>query len=183
MDDDSRDEGAEPPQGKTRMKDLWAPWRMEYILGPKPDRCVLCVPDRADPEEDRERLVVWRGRRVFAMLNRYPYAAGHLMVIPRRHLTDVTDLEEEESREMMSAVQLSCRVLREVSRPQGINVGINLGEAAGAGIRDHLHIHLVPRWNGDSSFMAVLDDVRVIPEHILQTYDRLAPAFAALAAF
>jgi ATP adenylyltransferase len=155
---------------------------MEYILGPKPAHCVLCVPAQADPEKDRERLVVWRGRRVFVMLNRYPYAAGHLMVVPHRHLADITDLEEEESREMMSVTRLACLALREVSRPQGINVGINLGEAAGAGVRDHLHAHVVPRWTGDSSFMAVLDDVRVIPEHILQTYDRLAPAFAALAA-
>jgi ATP adenylyltransferase len=115
------------------------------------------------------------------MLNRYPYAAGHLMVAPHRHLADPTELEEEESREMMSVLQLACRALREVSRPEGINVGMNLGEAAGAGIRDHLHMHVVPRWNGDSSFMAVLDDVRVIPEHILSTYDRLAPAFASLA--
>lgn len=165
------------------MKDLWAPWRMDYILGPKPGHCVLCVPETADPsrpEEDEERLVVYRGRRVFAMLNRYPYAAGHLMVIPYRHVTDITDLAPDEAAELMSVAQLACRVLRETSHPEGINIGINLGEAAGAGIRDHMHLHVVPRWTGDSSFMAVLDDVRVIPEHIKVTHKRLTPLFATL---
>lgn len=165
------------------MKDLWAPWRMEYIMGPKPGHCVLCVPETADPahpEEDEERLVVYRGRHVFVMLNRYPYAAGHLMVIPFRHVTDITDLTSVEAAELMSVTQLACRVLREASHPGGINIGINLGEAAGAGIRDHMHLHVVPRWNGDSSFMAVLDDVRVVPEHIRDTQKRLAPLFASL---
>lgn len=162
------------------MKDLWAPWRMEYILGPKTQGgCVLCVP-RDNAEKDVERLVVYRGREIIVMLNRYPYAAGHLMVIPFRHATDITDLTPEESAEMMSVVQLCCRVLRKACQPQGINVGLNLGEAAGAGIRDHVHMHVVPRWNGDSSFMAVLDDVRIIPEHIQATQARLAPFFAEL---
>ncbi len=167
------------------MKDLWAPWRMEYILGPKPDQCVLCVPETVDParpEQDDERLVVYRGRFVFVMLNRYPYAAGHLMVIPYRHVTDITELTPDESAELMSVTQLACRVLREESHPQGINIGINLGEAAGAGIRDHMHLHVVPRWNGDSSFMAVLDDVRVIPEHLKVTQKRLASLFVTLGA-
>ena len=167
------------------MKDLWAPWRMEYIMGPKPDRCVLCVPETADParpEQDEERLVVYRGRFVFVMLNRYPYASGHLMVIPYRHVTDITELTPDESAELMSVMQLACRVLREASHPQGINIGINLGEAAGAGIRDHMHLHVVPRWNGDSSFMAVLDDVRVIPEHLKVTQKRLASLFATFGA-
>lgn len=162
------------------MKDLWAPWRMEYIMGPKPGHCVLCVPEQASPQDDEERLVVYRGRRVFVMLNRYPYAAGHLMVIPFRHVTDITELTDEESGELMALTSLACRVLREASHPQGINIGINLGEAAGAGIRDHMHLHVVPRWNGDSSFMAVLDDVRVIPEHLTATWRKLAPLFAAM---
>lgn len=165
------------------MKDLWAPWRMEYILGPKPGTCVLCVPreaDPANPRADEERLVLYRGRFVFVMMNRYPYAAGHLMVIPYRHVTDITDLTPEEAAELMTVTQLACRVLRETSHPGGINIGINLGEAAGAGIRDHMHLHVVPRWNGDSSFMAVLDDVRVIPEHLKATQRRLAPLFASM---
>ena len=165
------------------MKNLWAPWRMDYILGPKPDHCVLCIPEAhelSSPEQDAERLVVYRGRLVFVMLNRYPYASGHLMVIPYRHVTDITELTPDESAELLSVTQLACRVLREASQPQGINVGINLGEAAGAGIRDHMHLHVVPRWNGDSSFIAVLDEVRVIPEHLRVTQERFAAMFAAL---
>lgn len=165
------------------MKNLWAPWRMDYILGPKPDHCVLCVPETATrPEQDADRLVVYRGRLVFVMLNRYPYASGHLMVIPYRHVTDITELTPDESAELLSVTQLACRVLREASHPQGINIGVNLGEAAGAGIRDHMHLHVVPRWNGDSSFIAVLDDVRVIPEHLRATQERFAALFAALCA-
>ena len=162
------------------MKNLWAPWRMEYILGPKcHDGCVLCAPE--NPAEDGERLIVYRGRHVFVMLNRYPYASGHLMVIPYRHVSDITELSAEESADLMAVTQLACRVLRKVSRPQGLNVGLNLGEAAGAGIGMHMHLHVVPRWSGDSNFMAVLDDVRVIPEALAETCRRLAPVFAELA--
>ena len=171
-------------EGVRMAKDIWAPWRIEYILGPKSGDCAFCLPEMAPgPErdaEDRRRLVVWRGRRLFVMLNRYPYAAGHLMIIPLRHVPDITELDAEESAEMMALVQLSCRALRELCRPQGINVGLNLGEAAGAGIREHVHMHVVPRWNGDSSFMAVLDDVRVIPEHLERTRERLYPVFKRL---
>ena len=154
---------------------------MQYILGPKcHDGCVLCAPE--NPAEDEERLIVYRGRHVFVMLNRYPYASGHLMVIPYRHVSDITELSAEESADLMAVTQLACRVLRKVSRPQGLNVGLNLGEAAGAGIGMHMHLHVVPRWSGDSNFMAVLDDVRVIPEALAETCRRLAPVFAELAA-
>ncbi|WP_294559408.1 HIT domain-containing protein [uncultured Mailhella sp.] len=163
------------------MKNLWAPWRMEYILGPKcHDGCVLCAPE--SPAEDEKRLIVHRARHVFVMLNRYPYASGHLMVIPYRHVGDITDLTAEEAAELMAVTQLCCRVLRATSHPQGINVGLNLGEAAGAGIGEHLHMHVVPRWSGDSNFIAVMDDVRVVPEALVETRRRLAPVFAALAA-
>ncbi|HJD96926.1 HIT domain-containing protein [Mailhella massiliensis] len=163
------------------MKNLWAPWRMQYILGPKPhDGCVLCAPE--NPAEDEERLIVYRAAHVFVMLNRYPYASGHLMVLPYRHVGDVTDLTAEEASELMEVAQLCCRVLRETCRPQGINVGLNLGAAAGAGLGEHLHMHVVPRWSGDSNFIAVLGDVRVIPEALEETRRRLAPVFAALSA-
>ncbi len=165
----------------TSMKNLWAPWRMQYILGPKcHDGCVLCAPESR--AEDEEHLIVYRSEHVFAMLNRYPYASGHLMVIPYRHVSDITDLTAEEAADLMAVTQLCCRVLREISHPQGINVGLNLGEAAGAGIGMHMHMHVVPRWSGDSNFMAVLDDIRVIPEALVETYRRMAPVFAALAA-
>lgn len=162
------------------MKNLWTPWRMQYILSPKAKNgCVLCAPESR--EKDAEKLIVFRGRYVFVMLNRYPYASGHLMVIPYRHVGDITELSAEESTELMEMVQLSCRVLRQVMHPQGINVGLNLGEAAGAGIGMHMHMHVVPRWNGDSNFIAVLDDVRVIPEALEETRRRLAPVFAKMA--
>ncbi len=161
------------------MKNLWAPWRMKYILSPKQKTgCAFCVP--RDGEKDRELLIVHRGRSCFVILNRYPYAAGHIMVIPFRHVSDVTQLSDEETAEMSEMVKLSCRALRQMSRPDGLNVGINLGEAAGAGIGMHLHVHIVPRWNGDSNFMAVMDDVRVIPEALEETRDRLAAVFQEL---
>ncbi len=153
---------------------------MRYILGPKSHGdCVLCAP--ADPAEDAAHLIVFRSSRVFVMLNRYPYASGHLMVLPYRPVSDLTDLTDEETTALMETVKLSCRVLRETSHPQGLNVGLNLGEAAGAGIGMHMHMHIVPRWSGDSNFMAVMDDVRVIPEALEETRGRLAPVFERLA--
>ena len=165
----------------TAMKNLWAPWRMDYILGEKPEGCVFCIPKRADARDDEKRLVVYRSGLVFVMLNRYPYAAGHLMVIPYRHLTDITELSPEEAEDFMAVTALCCRVLRQASNPEGINLGVNLGKAAGAGIKDHLHQHVVPRWNGDSSFIAVMDEIRVIPEHLTATWRKLRPLFAELA--
>lgn len=151
------------------MSTMWAPWRMEYILSPKKKNgCVFCLDnfDRELSEEDAKRLVVYKGKHVFVMLNRYPYAAGHLMVIPYRHCMDLTDLSDEERSEFMEVVNLSCKAIRKVCRPDGINMGINLGKAAGAGISEHLHGHLVPRWEGDSQFIAVVADVRLIPERL-----------------
>jgi ATP adenylyltransferase len=159
------------------MKQLWSPWRMEYILGPKPDVCVFCLPARTD--EDEERLVLYRGTWNFVIMNKFPYNNGHVMVTPHRHVMDIADLAPEESGELFQLLQTSVRALRACLSPQGVNIGLNLGAAAGAGIREHLHFHLVPRWNGDSSFMAVLDEVRVIPEHLRSTYQALRPFFAA----
>ena len=146
---------------------LWAPWRMDYILGPKPDSCVLCLPPD-DLSHDEERL------------NKFPYNNGHIMVAPLRHVMDLPLLAAEESTEIMELLKQCTTILREFFKPQGINVGLNLGEAAGAGIRDHLHFHLVPRWNGDSSFMAVMSETRVIPDHLASTYTKLKPLFARL---
>lgn len=161
------------------MKNLWAPWRMQYILGPKDKSgCVFCLSE--SPAQDREALVIYRARYCFVMLNRYPYAAGHLMVIPYRHVGDIEMLLPEDLHELIDVVQLSCRILKKFCHPDGLNVGLNLGEAAGAGIGAHLHVHIVPRWNGDSNFIAVLDDIRVIPEALASTRDRLAPLFNEL---
>ena len=168
------------------MQILWAPWRMDYILGEKPDKCVLCLPRAlppkgADaPDPDDARLVLHRGKYAFVIMNKYPYNTGHLMVAPYRHVMDIAQLTDAEATECMALLQVCTAVLRESCSPQGINIGLNMGEAAGAGIRDHLHFHVVPRWNGDSSFMAVMSEVRVVPEHLSVTFSKLKPLFARL---
>lgn len=161
------------------MKQLWCPWRLDYILGPKPDVCVFCLPESR--EEDEERLVLYRGGWNFVIMNKFPYNNGHIMVTPFRHVMDICDLTPEEAAEHFQLIRASAAILRSRFSPQGINIGLNLGEAAGAGIREHMHFHLVPRWNGDSSFMAVLDEVRVVPEHLYSTYASLKPLFDGLA--
>jgi ATP adenylyltransferase len=157
------------------MNQLWTPWRMEYILGSKPDSCVFCLPQTTN--EDEERLILLRGASSFVVMNKYPYNNGHIMVCPYRHLMDITDLSREESTEIMDLLKRCTAILRQHFHCEGINIGLNLGQAAGAGIREHLHFHLVPRWNGDSSFMAVLGDVRTIPEHLRQTHKALGRYF------
>ena len=157
------------------MKQLWAPWRIEYILGPKPDTCVFCLPEST--EEDEERLVLHRGGRAFVIMNRYPYNNGHIMVCPYRHVSELTELSREEAHDVMDLVQRCSGILKQHFNCEGINVGLNLGKAAGAGIGEHLHFHLVPRWNGDSSFIAVMDDVRTVPQHIRETYKALRACF------
>ncbi len=162
------------------MKQLWCPWRLQYILGPKPDVCVFCLPEST--EEDEKRFVIHRGKYNFVILNIFPYNNGHIMVAPYRHTMNITDLSVEESAELFRLLQIGTAALEQRFSPQGINIGLNLGAAAGAGIREHLHFHLVPRWNGDSSFMAVMDEVRVIPEHLNSTYTALAPLFTEMCA-
>lgn len=160
------------------MDVLWAPWRMDYILGPKPDECVFCLP--AHRGEDEDRLVLYRGRRNFVIMNKYPYNNGHLMVTPFRHVMNLADLSLEEAHEMMDLAQATVRIYQACFRPQGVNVGLNIGEAAGAGIKEHLHLHLVPRWVGDASFMAVACDTRVVPQALSSTYANLKPYFDRL---
>ena len=160
------------------MKQLWAPWRIEYILSPKPDACVFCLP--AHSKEDEQLLVLYRGQYTFVIMNKFPYNSGHLMVTPYRHVMNLQELTEGESSELMNLLRQCSRILQEYFHCQGQNLGLNIGEAAGAGIREHLHFHVVPRWNGDSSFMAVMDEVRVLPEHLTATYAGLKPHFDAL---
>jgi len=160
------------------MDVLWAPWRLDYILGPKPDECVFCVPDHAG--EDAERFILHRGLYNYVIMNRFPYNNAHLMVTPFRHVSCLTDLRPEEAHENMELLQSCVRILGEVFHPHGINAGLNLGEAAGSGIAAHIHFQIVPRWNGDSSFMAVFSETRVMPEHLRSTYNRLKPHFDAL---
>lgn len=158
-----------------KMKQLWTPWRIEYILGPKPDSCVFCLPESRD--EDEERLVLYRGRHAFVIMNKFPYSNGHIMVCPYRHVMALAQLERDETHEIMDLMQRCTLVLQDHFHCEGINIGLNQGQAAGAGIREHLHFHLVPRWNGDSSFMAVMDEVRTIPEHLRSSYVHLKPYF------
>jgi ATP adenylyltransferase len=143
----------------------------------EPKNCVFCVAQSID--EGRE-LIVHEGALAYVILNKFPYNAGHLMVVPQRHAATLASLTRDELNEMALMTQLSERVLTEAFTPQGINLGMNLGRPAGAGIVDHLHIHLVPRWNGDTNFMTVVGDVRVLPEELPRTADRLRPIFQKL---
>jgi ATP adenylyltransferase len=157
------------------MQTLWAPWRMDFINADRPKGCIFCL----FPAEDRDRdnLVLGRSAHSFAMLNKFPYNNGHLMVIPRRHVAAMSELPEEEFFDLHRLLQKSIEVLRRAYRPEGFNVGMNLGKVAGAGIADHLHYHVVPRWGGDSNFMPVLAETKVMVEHLASSYDRLRPEF------
>lgn len=157
------------------MKRLWAPWRLEYICGEKDTSCFLCRILAGD--RDRDNLVLRRGVTCAVVMNRYPYSNGHLMVCPNRHVAGIGDLTAEEKLETMDLVAEAIRVLKKSIRPEGFNVGINLGQAAGAGLEEHLHTHIVPRWSGDTNFMPVMDDVRVIPQSLAELWDRLEPIF------
>jgi ATP adenylyltransferase len=160
------------------MKVLWAPWRMEYILGEdKPSGCIFCP----EPGENLpERLVLFSGGLTRVMMNKYPYINGHLLVSPKRHVPGLDDLTPAETLDLMDKVRESIGILKRVMTPDGFNVGLNLGVVAGAGVESHLHFHIVPRWAGDTNFIPVFAEVRVIPEHFRQTYERLAPLFQAL---
>ena len=156
------------------MKRIWAPWRMPYIRGEKVQDCVFCQALSAN--DDADNLVLWRDAKTAVMLNRYPYVNGHLLVLPYAHVGDLSDLDDHALAEMMLSTKKGIRLLRAAFRPHGFNVGVNMGEAAGAGIQDHVHIHIVPRWHNDTNFMPVLGDVRVIPQSLEETYRELLGA-------
>ncbi|MGE5689367.1 MAG: HIT family protein [Pseudomonadota bacterium] len=156
---------------------LWAPWRLEYVrTADEQPGCVFCA---ALDGDDEERLVVHRGGRAFVLLNRFPYASGHLMVAPVRHLGALADLDAEEAAEIHALTVDALAALDAVYGPDGYNLGWNLGRVAGAGVVDHVHQHVVPRWSGDTNFMPVLADVKVIPEHLAESRRRLAEAWPA----
>jgi ATP adenylyltransferase len=158
-------------------KHLWAPWRIEYIRAPKDEGCFFCD-YWADPDSDEKNLVLLRGEGCFAVMNKYPYNGGHMLIAPAAHVARLAELEAGVLVEMMRMVQVAEKVLGEVLSPQGFNVGFNLGRPAGAGVEDHLHMHVVPRWDGDTNFMPVLDDTRVVPVALAELWALLAPAFA-----
>ncbi|MPY86688.1 MAG: HIT domain-containing protein [Luteitalea sp.] len=161
------------------MDYLWSPWRMAYVTGAQDAHgCVFCA--AAEPDEKTRALLVHEGRDTFVILNLFPYNNGHLMVVPRRHFRTLADATSDELQELIELTRLAEMVLTDAYAPEGLNVGINLGKAAGAGVLDHLHIHLVPRWTGDTNFMTVFGTARVLPESLSQTAERLRPVFERL---
>lgn len=163
------------------MEHIFAPWRMQYILSNSDDNdtkgtgCIFC--DFPKEDNDEKRLIIHRGELCFVIMNAFPYNPGHLMVVPYRHTAELGSLSAAELAEMMSLCQTSHRVLTELMNPQGFNIGMNIGKVAGAGIDQHLHMHIVPRWNGDTNFMPVLGDVRVVSEALSSTWKRLKEAW------
>ena len=152
-----------------RARPLWAPWRMQFVAGPKKDRCFLCDKGAAAPEVDEAELVIARGERCYLLLNAFPYNSGHLLVAPYRHVPDLGGLDAGELQELMALAIRAQAVMTACMRPEGFNFGFNLGAAAGAGVPGHSHGHLVPRWTGDTNFMPVLGDTRVVPQALADT--------------
>jgi len=157
------------------MKQIWAPWRIEYIQMKKPEGCILC--DKPKQKDDVANYILYRGDKNFVIMNSYPYNPGHLMVAPYRHVAHLEELTDEERHEHFDMVSRSVKLLKEVFNPAGFNIGMNIGKVAGAGIDDHIHTHIVPRWQGDTNFMPVIADVRVIPEALAGTYKKLEGKF------
>ena len=153
------------------MKYVWAPWRMEYIQMEKPQGCILC--EKPEEDNDVENYILYRGERNFVILNSYPYHPGHLMIAPYRHIASLEELTEEERHEHFDIVSRGIRLLRQEFNPEGFNLGVNIGKVAGAGVADHIHTHIVPRWQGDTNFMTVIADIRVVPEALAETYQKL----------
>jgi ATP adenylyltransferase len=157
---------------------LWAPWRLEYIKSNKEGECIFCA--RLAEGDDESSLIVHRGERCFVILNAYPYNNGHVMVAPYQHTASLESLDYETSCEIMALSQRSLRALAHAYGPDGYNLGINLGAVAGAGVEDHVHLHVVPRWKGDTNFMSALGNTRVLPERLEDGYRNLRAAFGAL---
>ena len=157
------------------MKTMWAPWTIEYILGAKEKGCIFC-----NALSVSDQLTLYKGKRTLVVMNKYPYINGHLLVAPVRHLSMLDQLSQDEMGTLLVTVEQSVAVLKKVMRPEGFNIGLNLGRVAGAGIEEHLHFHIVPRWSGDTNALAVFADVRVIPQHLQETFALLKPHFEAI---
>ena len=155
------------------MEFIWSPWRYDYLAshGERRPACVFCVGE--DSSRDAERLVVLRAEHNFVILNLFPYTSGHLMVAPYEHLSTIVDAKTAQLSEMMDLSKRAITALQKTYRPDGFNIGMNLGEAAGAGIREHFHLHVVPRWTGDANFISITGETRVLPEELSRTYERL----------
>ena len=159
------------------MQTLWAPWRMEFLEGEKPTECVFCV---APKQNSKAWLVVHKQSTAFVILNKYPYNNGHLMIVPNRHVANLEDLPEKEWDDLMRLTRKTSDIVKTCYRPDGLNIGMNVGTAAGAGIKDHVHVHIVPRWNGDTNFMPVLAETKAMPEHLQKSFEKLHPYFEDL---
>jgi ATP adenylyltransferase len=160
------------------MDYLWSPWRYQYVTGSRSrSSCIFCEL-ATSPENDRENLVVHRGERNLIVLNRFPYSTGHVMIAPYEHVDSLEAASPETAQEMMLLTREAQRRLREIYRPSGYNIGMNLGESAGAGIAGHIHMHLLPRWSGDTSFITTVAETRVLPEDLSVTWTKLCQAFA-----
>jgi ATP adenylyltransferase len=157
------------------MKTMWAPWRIEYILGAKEKGCVFCNAFSVSDE-----LTLYKGKSTLVIMNKYPYINGHLLVAPVRHLSTLSELNQTEMGVLLATVEQSVAILKKVMHPEGFNIGLNLGRVAGAGIEEHLHFHIVPRWSGDTNALAVFADVRVIPQHLQETFALLKPHFQTI---
>jgi len=154
------------------MKTMWAPWRMEYIQGRKEEGCIFCK-----AISERDELTLYKGSTTLVVLNKYPYINGHMLVAPNRHLAGLDQLSMREKGDLLQTVDQSIAILKSAIHPDGFNVGLNLGKVAGAGVEEHLHFHIVPRWFGDTNAFTVFAEIRVIPEHLKSTYDNLKPYF------
>jgi ATP adenylyltransferase len=157
------------------MKTMWAPWRMEYILSENQENCIFC-----EALSTTDDLTLYKGSLTMVMMNKYPYINGHLLAAPVRHISMPDELNKDEMGELMATVEKSVGILKSVMNPDGFNIGLNLGKVAGAGVEEHLHFHIVPRWFGDVNALTVFGEVRVIPEHIKSTYANLKPLFDKL---
>jgi ATP adenylyltransferase len=160
------------------MKHLWSPWRLEYLTEPRKEGCIFCRAIAGS--DDRESLVLWRGEHAFLILNRYPYNNGHLMVVPYAHVASFEELDAATLTELMVLMNRALAALRQAMEPDGFNLGANLGHVAGAGVADHVHLHVVPRWAGDTNFMPIVGDMRVVPQTWQQTYDQVRAALEEL---
>ena len=157
------------------MKTLWAAWRMSYFQTPQKNSCIFC--DKPKESADKENYILYRGKSSFVIMNIYPYNNAHLMVSPYKHIPSLSKLQREDLIDLTLLTQTSLQILENAFRAEGFNVGINIGKAAGAGFTEHVHIHIVPRWNGDTNFMPVLSETKVMPEHLNSTYEKLIPYF------
>ena len=160
------------------MDYLWTPWRFQYVSeGTRNEGCIFCEKVSADPSNNREHLILYRGHWNFVLLNLYPYTVGHAMIVPRAHIAELTEATPETLAEMMALAQQFQRALEDVYHPEGYNLGLNMGRCAGAGVEHHIHMHILPRWVGDSNFMTVVGETRVEPENLATTYDKLVGHF------